>query len=349
MDLLGVETIKVELGSSLVPLALPAEGGDLAERVAGVRKQIAMELGIVMPTVRIRDNLQLRANTYQVEIKGSVLATHELQMNSVLALDTGMTYQKFEGTQTIEPALGTPAIWIAKTLKERAEMAGYITVDPGTVLITHLTEIVKTHAHEMLTRQETQKLIDHVKLHDEAVVTELIPNIMTVGDVQKVLQGLLKERVGIRDLTTILETLADYATRTKDIDSLAEFARAALARQICKQHIEEDNTLRVITLAPGLEQLLRDSVQQTATGNMLAIEPQLAQTMIRSMNEQIEHAAEQGYNPVLLCSGQIRLPLKRLIDRSIPTLPVLAYTEIVPKVEVESLGTVEATLALIPA
>jgi flagellar biosynthesis protein FlhA len=336
----------VELGSSLVPLALPEEGGDLADRVAGVRKQIAMEMGIVMPTVRIRDNLQLRASTYQVEIKGAVLAHHELQMNCVLALDSGMTYQKFEGVETIEPAMGTPAIWIARVLKERAEMAGYITVDPATVLITHLTEIVKSHAHEMLTRQETQKLIDHVKQHDEAVVNELIPNVMTVGDVQKVLQGLLKERVGIRDLTTILETLADFAPRTKDIDSLMEFARQALSRQICKQHMEEDNMLRCITLAPSLEQLLRDAVQPTATGNMLAIEPQLAQEMIRSLNEQLERAAEQGYNPVLLCSGQIRLPMKRLIDRSIPALPVLAYTEIVPKVEVESLGTVEVTLTL---
>jgi len=358
MDLLGVETIKVELGSNLVPLAIPDQGGDLADRVAGVRKQIAMELGIVMPTVRIRDNLQLRASTYQVEIKGAVLASHELQMNCVLALDSGMTFQRFEGIETIEPALGTPAIWIARALKERAEMAGYITVDPGTVLITHLTEIIKSHAHEMLTRQETQKLIDHVKAHDEAVVSELIPALMSVGDVQKVLQSLLKERVGIRDLTTILETLADYAPRTKDIDSLAEFARQALARQICKQYIDEPgasnqepatSVLRCITLAPPLEQQLRESVQATATGNMLALEPQLAQAMIRSMNEQLELAAEQGYNPVLLCSGQIRLPLKRLIDRSIPTLPVLAYTEIVPKVEVESLGTVEVTLALAAA
>jgi flagellar biosynthesis protein FlhA len=349
MELLGVETIKLELGSNLVPLALPSEGGDLADRVAGVRKQIAMELGIVMPTVRIKDNLQLRANTYQVEIKGAVLASHELQMNCVLALDSGMTYQKFEGVETIEPALGTPAIWIAKVLKDRAEMAGYITVDPGTVLITHLTEIIKGHAHEMLTRQETQKLIDHVKLHDEAVVNELFPNIMRVGEVQKVLQALLKERVGIRDLTTILETLADYAPRSKDMDALSEFARQSLSRQICKQHMEEDNMLRCITLAPSLEQTLRESVQATATGNMLAIEPQLAQSMIRAMNEQLELAADQGYNPVLLCSGQIRLPMKRLIERSIPNLPVLAYTEIVPKVEVESLGTVEVTLALAAA
>ncbi len=349
LELLGVETIKVELGSNLVPLALPEEGGNLADRVAGVRKQIALELGIVMPTVRIRDNLQLRPNIYQVEIKGAVLAAHELQMNCVLALDSGMTYQKFDGIETIEPALGTPATWIARVLKERAEMAGYITVDPSTVLITHLTEIVKSHAHEMLTRQETQKLIDHVKLHDEAVVNELIPNVMTVGDVQKVLQALLKERVGIRDLTTVLETLADYAPRTKDIDALSEFARQALSRQICKQHMEDDNTLRCITLAPSLEQMLRESVQTTATGNMLAIEPQLAQEMIRSMNEQMDRSAEQGYNPVLLCSGQIRLPMKRLIERSIPALPVLAYTEIVPKVEVESLGTVEVTLALAEA
>lgn len=343
---LGVETIELELGSNLVPLALPDEGGDLAERVAGVRKQIALEMGIILPTVRIRDNLQLRSNTYTIKIKGAIVAAHDLMPSSILALDSGMVFQRFDGVETVEPAMGTPALWISRALKERAEMAGYITVEPADVLITHLTEVIKSHASELLTRQETQKLVDHVKDTDAAAVNELVPNLLTLGDIQKVLQMLLRERVSIRDLTSILECLADYAPRTKDIEQLAEFARAALARQICRQYQDDDHLLRVVTLAPSLEQMLRDVVQPTPTGNMLAIEPRLAQNMIRSLNDQLAHAAEQGYNPILLCSGQVRLPLKRLIERSVPLLPIMAYTEIVPKVEVEALGTVEVELAL---
>ena len=348
-DELNIDTIGLELGSNLVPLGLPEEGGDLADRVAGVRKQIALELGIVLPTVRIRDNLQLRSNTYVIKLKGAVIAAHDLMPSSIFALDSGMAYQKFEGVETIEPAMGTPAIWINRALQERAEMAGYITVEPADVLITHLTETLKSFASELLTRQETQKLIDHVKETNAAAVNELIPNGLTLGEVQKVLQMLLRERVGVRDLTSILECLADYAPRTKDIEQLAEFARGALARQICRQYQDEDGQIRVVTLAPSLEQMLRDAVQPTPTGNMLAIEPRLAQAMIHSLNEQLAHAAEQGYNPILLCSGQVRLPLKRLIERSIPTLPVMAYTEIVPKVEVEALGTVEVELSLAAA
>lgn len=346
LPLLNVETIELELGSGLVPLALPEEGGDLAERVGGVRKQIALEMGIVLPTVRIRDNLQLRPNQYQIKIKGAPVATHELLLGHILALDTGMVRQQFEGIPTIEPAMGTPAIWINRALKDRAEMAGYITVDPATVLVTHLTEVIKSHAAELLTRQETQKLIDQVRKTDEAVVNELIPNVLTLGEVQKVLQCLLKERVGIRDLTTILETLADYAPRSRDIDSLNEFVRGALARQICRQYQDEDGVLRVITIASALEQELRGAVQPTPTGLMLAIDPQLAQAILRSLKEAVERASEEGHSPVLLCSGQIRLPLKRLIERSLPQLAVLAYTEIVPGVEVEVVGNVEATLSL---
>jgi flagellar biosynthesis protein FlhA len=346
MPLLGVETIELELGSNLVPLALPEEGGDLADRVGNVRKQIAMELGIVLPTVRIRDNLQLRTNHYQIKIKGATVATHELFLHCVLALDSGVVMHRFEGIETIEPAMGTPALWISKALKDRAEMAGYITVDPATVLITHLTEVIKSHAAELLTRQETQKLIDHVKHTDEAAVNELLPNLLTLGEVQKVLQSLLRERVGVRDLATVLETLADYAPRTRDLDALAEFSRAALARQICKQYQDEMGVIRVLTLAPGLEQELRGTVQATPTGNMLAIEPQLAQAIIRGLTQQLDQAGAQGYSPVLLCSGQIRLPFKRLVERSLPTLQILAYTEIVPKVEVEALGAVTVEMSL---
>ncbi len=347
MALLTVDRIEIELGSNLVPLAMTEEGGDLMDRVRGVRNQIAMELGIVLPTVRIRDNLQLKSNTYTIKIKGSVISTHELMANCVMALDSGIALQRFEGIETVEPAMGTPALWIAKTLRERAEMAGYIVVDPATVLVTHLTEIIRTHAHELLTRQETSRLVDNVKQEDEAAVAELIPALLTLGDVQKVLQALLKERIGVRDLTTILETLADYAPRTKEFDPLVEYVRAALSRQICKQHQDEDGRLRVITLAPSLEQILRDAVQPTSNGSMLAIEPNLAQSMIANIRENVEHAADAGYTPVLLVSGMVRIALRRLLERSLPTLSVMSYSEIAPGYEVETMGTVEAQLALV--
>jgi flagellar biosynthesis protein FlhA len=199
----------------------------------------------------------------------------------------------------------------------------------------------------MLTRQETQKLLEHVKRTDEAAVNELVPNLLTLGEVQKVLQSLLRERVGIRDLTTILETLADYSPKTREMDALAEFTRAALARQICQQYVDEDGMLRVLTLAPSLEQELRGAVQMTPTGQMLAIEPGLAQSIIKNLSDEMEIWADQGYHPVLLCSGQIRLPVRRLVERSLPTLVVMAYTEIVAGVDVEALGTVQAEVSMV--
>lgn len=349
LEKMGVERIEIELGSNLVPLALPSAGGDLAERVGAVRKQLALELGIVLPSVRIRDNLQLATQRYQIKIKNSVVAAHDLYPESILALDSGLATRRFQGIETTEPALGAPAIWLDRALKDPAELAGYITVDPTTVLITHLTEIIKTHAAEMLTRQETHKLIEHVKKSDEAAVNELIPNLMTIGEVQKVLQMLLHERVSILDLSTVLETLADHAPRTKDLDHLAEYVRGALARQICGQYQDERGVLRCLTLAPALEQELREGVQMTPHGAMLGIDPRLAQALLRSLSEQVEAAAEQGYSPVLLCSGQIRLPLKRLVERAQPQLVLMAYTEVVPGVEVEALGAVEAVLSLASA
>lgn len=346
MPLLGVETVELELGSNLVVLALAEEGGDLAERVTNIRKQIALELGIILPTVRIRDNLQLKSTQYQIKIRGAVVAQHELLPHCIMALDSGVVQTPIQGTPTTEPALGTPALWIQRSLKERAEMAGYITVECSTVLVTHLTEVIKQNAAEMLTRQETQKLIDHVKRTDAAAVDELLPNVLTLGEVQKVMQCLLRERVGVRDLTTILETLADQGPRTRDLDALTEFVRGALSRQICRTLQSEDGILHVITLAPSLEQELRSSIQNTPSGLMLAIDTRMAQSMIEGMSRLLEDGMDQGYVPVLVCSGQIRLPIRRLIERSLPALPVIAYTEIVPGVEVEAIGAVEAEVSL---
>jgi flagellar biosynthesis protein FlhA len=342
MRLLTVDTLLLELGSSLVPLALPDEGGDLADRVAGARKQIAMELGIVLPMVRIRDNLQLKPNQYVIKIRDQVVASYDIYPTQLLALDPGSVMQPLDGLQTTEPAFGGPAIWIPKSMRERAEMAGYIVALPAEVIITHLTEVIKQYAFELVNRQEVQALIEHLKQNNKVVVEELIPNLMTLGEVQKVLQNLLRERVSIRDLGGILETLADWAPRTKDPDQLTEYARGSLSRQICKQHADDEGTLHVLTLDPALEQSLRESVQITPSGVALAIDPITATNMVTAMQREVERAGEQGYSPLLLCSSQIRLALKRLTERSLPGLAILAYSEVVPRVEVRAVGSVNA-------
>jgi flagellar biosynthesis protein FlhA len=342
LKLLTVDTLILELGSNLVPLAIPDEGGDLAARVGTARRQIAMELGIVLPMVRIRDNLQIHAHQYTLKLRDQVIASHEIYPNQLLALETSPALEPIEGLRTTEPAFGGPAIWISRSLKERAEMAGYVVADPASVIITHFTEVVKQYAHELITRQEVQALIDNAKEQNKVVIEELIPANMTLGEVQKVLQNLLRERVSIRDLGTILETLADWSPRTKDLDQLTELVRAALARQICKQYADESGVLYVLTLEGGLEQALRDSVQMTTSGAILAIDPATATALVHQIQKEIERAGDQGYSPVLLCSSQIRLPLKRITERSLPSLAILAYNEIVPRMEVRAVGSVNA-------
>ncbi len=340
MKLLKVDMLLLELGSGLVPLALPDEGGDLADRVSGARKQIAMELGIILPMVRIRDNLQLKINQYVIKIKDQVVASHEVSPNMLLALDPGTVIQPVQGVPTTEPAFGGPALWIPHAMRERADMSGYIVVQPGEVIITHLTEVIKKHANELLNRQDVQALVDHVAQQNKVVVDELIPNLMSLGEVQKVLQNLLRERVSIRDLGTILETLADWSPRTKDIDQLTEYVRSALARQICKQHSDELGKMHVLTLDSNLEQKFRESVQVTANGVMLAIDPSTATKFVSVLSRQIEEAGRSGISPVLLCSSQVRLALKRLTERTLPNLPILAYNEIIANMEIENVATV---------
>jgi flagellar biosynthesis protein FlhA len=346
LDALLFDPITIELGRNLIPLANKADGGDLTQRVAAARKSIAHELGIVMPTVRIRDNMALAGNEYSFKLRDQVVAGYTLQPRQLLALDTGAVTQTIDGQRTEEPAFGQPALWIPKTARERAEMCGYLVTDPASVLITHLTEIVRKHAHELLTREATQALIENIKSENKVVVEELIPGLMTLGEVQKVLQNLLRERVSVRDLPGILEALADWAPKTKDIDQLTEVARAALARQICRQNLDEDGTLHVITLPAELEQTLRESVQLTNNGLQLGVDPDTANRLLNNLNHACETVAAQGYNPVLLCSSQIRLPLKRLTERMLPNLTVLAYNEIVPRTDVQVIAAVETAQSL---
>jgi flagellar biosynthesis protein FlhA len=343
--LLSIDTLLVELGSNLVPLALPNEGGDLAERVGGARRQIAVELGIVLPMVRIKDNLQLNPNEYVLKIRDQIVARYQTMPHHLLAIDTGAAGAAIEGIPTKEPAFGGDALWIPKHLRDRAAMAGYFVTDPAYVLITHLTEIIRKHAHELLTRQDTQGLMENVKQHNKAVTEELSGFNVSLGDIHKVLQNLLRERVSIRDLNTILEAMADWAGKTKDVDQLSEYARAALARQICSQVADDEGVVPALSLAPTIDKTLRESLQLGLSGAVLALDPNYANEVIGATEQEIDRLVRMGHQPVLMVSSQIRLALRRLIERRLPNLFVLAYNEIAAADDVRVLGAVELNRA----
>jgi len=345
LPLITVEPFELSIAISLIALADAQQGGDLLERVRAMRRQVALELGLVTPPIRIRDDLQLRPNSYAIKLRGNVVAAGELMPNHLMAMDSGLSTGRLEGLETREPVFGVPAIWVPRNQKEMAEALGYTIFTPSEVLITHLTEVLKAHAPELLTRQDVQALIDTVRQHHPAVVEELVPNLMTIGEVQKVLQHLLRERVPIRDMVTILEALADNASRTKDIDQLGESVRAALARTICQQYVEEDGSLSVITLDPRLDQRLREALYPGADGQTVALDPGTFSALIQSVSQQVERMATFGQVPIMLCSSSVRLGLKRLLERSFPNMVVLAYNEILPRIEVRVAGTVAVTLA----
>jgi len=346
LPLLTVDTIELELGLGLLGLVDAAAGGDLVERINLIRRKTALELGIVLPSVRIRDNLQLKNEQYAIKIKGETVATGEVRPQYLLAMgaDDLQQMELLGGIPTREPAFGLSAYWIPASRRDAAEMMGYTVVEPSAVVATHLTEVIKQHAADILTRQDVQTLLDHTKQQNAAVVQELVPDLMTVGEVQKVLQHLLRERIPIRDLGTILETLADYAPRTKDPDQLGELVRAALARTITRQYLSNNGTLYVMTLEPSLEGRLRESVQPTASGLQLAIDTAFASALLREIGAQAEHMAAMGYVPVILCSSQIRLPLRRLIERSLPSVACIAYNEVASGVPVEAVAVVSVPM-----
>lgn len=346
LPLLTVDTIELELGLGLLGLVDASAGGDLVERINLIRRQTALELGIVLPSVRIRDNLQLKNDQYTIKIKGEMAATGEVHPQYLLAMggDDPQQMESLGGIPTREPAFGLNAYWIPISRRDAAEMLGCTVVEPSAVIATHLTEIIKQHAADILTRQDVQTLLDHTKQHNAAVVQELIPDLMTVGEVQKVLQHLLRERVPIRDLGTILETLADYAPRTKDPDQLGELVRSALARTITRQYLSNDGVLYVMTLEPSMEGRLRESVQPTASGSQLAIDTAFASALLREIGSQAEAMAAMGYVPVVLCSSQIRLPLRRLIERSMPSVACIAYNEVASGVSVEAVAVVSVPM-----
>lgn len=339
-DLLVVDPIEVELGYGLIPLADVKQGGDLLERITAVRRHAALELGMLIPAIRVRDNLQLKPNAYSVKLRGVQIANGEVYPGQMLAMNPGTAVGQIRGIETVEPAFGLPAVWISEAQASEAEMSGYTVVDPLTVMITHLTELLRSHAAEILTRQDTQTLIDAIKQDSSAVIDELIPNLLTIGDVQKVLQNLLAERVSIRDLPTILEALADTARLTKDTDLLTEYVRQALVRQISKQYQGEDGVIRAFTLDPALEQTMADGLRQMDMGVQLILDPATVQRILEATRAQVERMAAKGHQPVALCSPKIRIHYRRLAERMLPTLAVLSYNDLAPGVGLETVGMV---------
>lgn len=340
VSLLSVDPIEFEFGYGLIPLADANQGGDLLDRIVMIRRQLALELGIVIPVVRIRDNIQLQPNEYRLKIKGDEVARGELLLDHYLAMSPGIEDDSIEGIDTVEPAFGLPAKWISEEMKERAEMFGYTVVDPPSVVSTHITELLKAHAHELLGRQETKQLIDHVKESYPILVEEVTPNPLSVGDIQKVLANLLREKVSIRNLPVIFETLADFGRMTTDPDLLTEYVRQALARQITSQYVVEGQPLRVITLSGKVEKMIAEGVQQTEHGNYLALDPVVSQAIIEAIAMQIEQFPFQDQSPILLCSPAVRMYVRQLTERYFRHVPVLSYNELEANVEVQSVGVV---------
>ncbi|UKS29871.1 flagellar biosynthesis protein FlhA [Paenibacillus sp. HWE-109] len=340
ISLLQVDPIEFEFGYGLIPLADTQQGGDLLDRIILIRRQCALELGVVVPVIRIRDNIQLRPNEYIIKIKGNTVARGELLLNHYLAMSPGIEDDSISGIETTEPAFGLPAIWIDEVTKERAELSGYTVVDPPSVVATHLTEIIKKHTHELLGRQETKALIDNVREAYPALVDDLIPSVLSIGDVQKVLAKLLREKISVRDLVTILETLADYGTYTKDPEILTEYVRQSLSRQITQQFTSLGDSLKVITVGPSVEKKIAESVQQSDQGSYLALDPSSSQIIYHRVSEQVSKLIQSGQQPVILTSPTIRMYLRQLLERTLQDIPVLSYSELEPSVEIQSMGVV---------
>ncbi len=339
VSLLQVDPMELEIGYSLIPMVDTAQGGDLLDRIIMIRRQCALELGFVVPTIRIRDNIQLKPNAYIIKLKGVEIAKGELLLDHYLAMNPGQTEFDIDGIETQEPAFGLPAIWVPEDERENAEILGYTVVDPISVLATHITELIKTNSAEILGRQDVQTLVDSVRSNYPAVVEELIPNIISLGELQKVLAGLLRERVSIRNLVTIFETLADYGTSTKDIELLTEYTRHALARQISKQFVQ-DNTIYCLTVDIEAENAIIQSVQRTEHGSYVNLEPKAMNDFINSINQEMPKLTNMGYQPIILTNPNARLYVRKLVERSAPTLTILSYAELEPKTEIHSVGMV---------
>ncbi|GAB4267869.1 MAG: flagellar biosynthesis protein FlhA [Candidatus Rifleibacteriota bacterium] len=338
-SLLTVDPLELEIGYNLIPLVDTNQGGDLLNRITLIRRQIAIDLGLVVPPIRIRDNIQLHPSSYVFKIKGVEFAQYEIIPDQFMAMNPGTATSKISGIEVEEPAFGLPAIWIQSSLRERAEMAGYTVVDPSTVIATHLTEVIRRNAHEILGRQELQQLLDTVKENYPLILQEVVPNIVSESTLLRVLQNLLKENVSIRHMVNILEALSD-CKGVNEIDTLTEIARQGLARHICKSLLDESGVLKVISLAPQLEQMLSNALQKFDGTVQLALDPNSAAKLLEKIRNKIEEVMQEGHSPIILCSGALRLSIKRMTERIAPRLTVLAYQEIPATIKLESVGLI---------
>lgn len=339
ISLLQVDPMELEIGYSLIPLVDTGQGGDLLDRIVMIRRQLALDLGLVVPTIRIRDNIQIKPNSYIIKLKGMEIARGELVLDHFLAMNSGTVFEEMPGIETIEPAFGLPAIWIPEGDRERAELNGYTVVDAVSVLATHLTEIIKQHASEILGRQETQNLIDNLAKSNQGLVDEVVPELLGVGEIQKVLANLLNERISIRDMATIMEVLADYARATKDPEILTEYVRHAMGRQITHQ-VVQGNMLPCVTLDPALENRIVGAVQRTDHGSYVSLDPDSMRRMLASLNNELEKLANQGYPAVVLTSPAVRLYFRKLVERSVQGLTIVSHAEIDQSVEIQILGVI---------
>jgi flagellar biosynthesis protein FlhA len=340
-NLLPLDLVELEVGYALINIVESNQSGDLLERIVSIRKQFALDLGIIVPSIHIRDNLQLNPGEYRLLIKGNKVAGGTLRPDCMLAMDPGNVTTRVDGIPTKEPAFGLDALWVGKMQKEEAELAGYTVVDLPTVMATHITEIVRTHAHELLGRQEVDGLVENLKKQYPKVVEELIPNLLQLGVVVKVLQNLLREQVSIRDLRSIFETLSDEANRTKDPEMLTESVRKALARSITRKYVTDDGAIQVITMGRRLEEIVSNSLLQTEQGVQLVMDPQAANTMITNIANTIERHPEIAGQPILLTSPTARRHIFKLTSRFIPQLIVLSHSEISAEASISSVGQVE--------
>lgn len=339
LELLKVDDIELEVGYGLIPLADVEQGGDLLDRIVMIRRQIAMELGIVVPIVRLRDNIQLNPNEYLIKIKGVKVAKGEVYLDHYLAMVPGIGAGEIEGIDTVEPAFGLPAKWITEKEREKAEILGYTVVDPPSVIATHLTEVIKERAYELLGRQEVKTLIENVKEQYPAVVEEVTPKVLSLGEIQKVLSNLLREQISIRDMVTILETLADYGPITNDTDLLTEYVRQRLSGYITNKYAE-NKKINVVTLDNSLEELIMNSINKTETGSYLSIDPNKVQTILNNTLKAVQRLTNMGDQPIVLTAPIVRLYFKRLTEQMTRDIIVLSYNELEPSVEIHSVGVV---------
>ncbi|MBP2021790.1 flagellar biosynthesis protein FlhA [Clostridium punense] len=340
MNLITVEPLEIEIGYGLIPLADESSGGDLLQRISSVRRQCAIEMGIVVQPIRIRDNLQLKTNEYIIKIRGTVIARSELMPNMLLCMNPSNEEFSMAGIRTVEPTFGIEALWINKDQREDAEIKGLTVVDPTTVMVTHLTETIKSHCHELLGRQETKLIIDSVKEKYNTVVEELIPDLMTIGEIQKVLQNLLREKVSIKDMVTILECLADNSRNTKDIEILTEYVRFSLGRNICNELIDEDNILTVLTLSPEIENIIGNNIQKSMQGSFPAVNPEVTTELLNSIRDGLNRTYFPNNIPVILVSPRIRPAFRKLIEMVFPNVAILSLNEIPNDIEIRTEGVV---------